>query len=153
MAGVGKPPKAAEDRRGAHLPQRGDWQAVAGSGWQHGPIPAPPARLRAVSRETWVTWFQAWFAAHWGPEDLPMLRLAIGLYNLVAGGKATAAERSELRQLCDSYGITKKGQQDRRWTPPKEDATSQQPGAPDPGDTESPTTGRYGHLRSVKAAG
>ncbi len=64
---------------------------------------------------------ESWFASHWTPADLPNLRLIVVLYSTIASRRATAAERSEFRQLADSYGITPKGQQDRRWTAPKPD--------------------------------
>lgn len=145
MAGRGPVPKRARAR--ANEPARGDWQAAEGIGWQHGELPKPPTRLSADARETWRTWFSAWFAAHWGLEDLPMLRQLIRLYDKVEAGQATAAERTELRQLADNYGITHKGQQDRRWSPPKTDAppvaASTSPAAP---------AGPYEGLRLVRPA-
>jgi hypothetical protein len=67
---------------------------------------------------TWRTWLTAWYAAHWTPGDAPALRVAVRLYDAVLGGRY--AQAGELRIWCDNYGITPKGQQDRRWTPPKE---------------------------------
>jgi hypothetical protein len=150
MAGRGKAPKPPEQRRTGHVPQRGDWVATPGVGWQHGPLPPAPTRLLKASKETWDVWFAAWFAAHWGPQDLPMLGQVIRLFDRVERGSATAAERTELRQLSDSYGITPKGQQDRRWTAPKDDTPSVSPG--DQAPAEEPG-GRYGHLRAVTKAG
>lgn len=87
----------------------------------------------------------AWYAANWGPEDLPVLRMVARLYSRCLSAKATGAERSELRQLMDSCGITKKGQQDRRWTAPKPKAD------PKTVDDILPKTRatRYDHLRTV----
>lgn len=117
MAGRGPAPKL--DRRNkSDVPQRGEWQAAAGVGWQHGEIPACPARGSAA-RATWAAWMGSWFAAHWAPEDLPGLRLVIRLWEKADAGRASGSERSELRQLMDSYGITPKGQQDRRWRAPE----------------------------------
>jgi hypothetical protein len=118
-------------RRGK--PTRGEWQPTEDSGWQHGEIPEPPGGLRDSSLATWQTWFQAWWAAHWTPEDLPALRLLIRLYDRVNRGDL--ARLSELRQLMDSYGITPKGQQDRRWLRP--DPPRREPAVPSP----------YAHLR------
>lgn len=105
-------------------------------GWQHGPTPEPPDDLTAAGVAAWETWFGSWFAAHWTPEDLPGLRIAIGLYDQVAdylreplvekeyvtskGDTRTVwvpkpNPAPELRQWMDNYGITLKGQQDRRW--------------------------------------
>jgi hypothetical protein len=65
----------------------------------------------------WETWFGAWWAAHWSIDDLPGLRLVIRLYDRVTRGDVRRL--GELRQLMDSYGITPKGQQDRRWLRPE----------------------------------
>ncbi len=147
MAGRGPTPK--QNRARANEPGRGDWQPTEGIGWQHGAIPRPPTNLSKPSRDTWRTWFGSWFAAHWGPEDLPMLRTVIRLYDQVEIGRATAAERTELRQLADNYGITKKGQQDRRWTPPKTEAPAV--GGTTPTSPAEPT-GPYEGLRLVRPA-
>lgn len=140
MAGNG--PAPSENRRRTTEPARGDWQAAPGVGWQHGDIPKAPTGLRPASRETWDVWFKAWFAAHWTPDDLPILRQIIKLYDRIEREDATAADLTQFRQLIDSYGITPKGQQDRRWTPPK----AEEP----PAATGDVPAGRlYGHLRAV----
>lgn len=139
MAGVGPPPAA--DRRRRNVPARGEWHAAPGIGWQHGEVPTPPPRLIKASKEAWGTWFHAWFASHWTPDDLPVLRQIIRLFDNIERGSKLSAERTELRQLMDRYGITPKGQQDRRWVAPK----------PDEEITVEPEkpAGRYGHLRAV----
>ena len=48
---------------------------------------------------------------------------------------------TELRQMLDNYGITPKGQQDRRWTAPK---AKDEPAAAAPAEGKA-----YGHLRAV----
>ena len=138
-------PAPAANRRRRNAPARGDWHQDDAIGWQHGDVPDPP-KVAAAARETWATWMASWFAAHWEPSDLPALRIVIKLYARSWSGKASSSERSELRQLMDSYGITPKGQQDRRWAPP---ATLVPPAAsPDPEETAGP----YGHLRVVGEA-
>lgn len=72
-----------------------------------------------ASVEAWETWMGAWFAAHWTPEDLPGLRQVIRLYDQVERGEFQRA--NELRLQMDTYGITPKGQQDRRWEPPSQE--------------------------------
>ena len=139
MAGRGPAPKDPDERRTAHAPTRGEWQATPGVGWQHGEIPPCPAR-GVVAGGVWTTWMQSWFAAYWMPEDLPNLRLIIKLWARADSGKATGSERSELRQLMDSYGITRKGQQDRRWSAPEIPNDTTAPGAPE---------SRYAHLQVV----
>jgi len=137
MAGRGPAPKPQSQRRTARKPQRGEWQAQPGIGWQHGPIPAPPDGLLAASRTAWETWFRAWFASHWTPDDLPALRTIVKLYDQVERGEFQRS--TELRLHSDNYGITPKGQQDRRWAKPKAD---------EPPVAEK-SGGHYGHLRSV----
>jgi hypothetical protein len=98
--------------------------------------------MRQASRDAWTTWLAAWFASHWTPDDLPGLRQVIRLYDQVERGEFQRA--SELRLQMDTYGITPKGQQDRRWAPPKPE---------DPDKPEAtPESGRYAHLRSLPAA-
>ena len=114
MAGKGPPPKAQRYRRPA--PARGEWTPADEGGWEH-TMPEPPAGLLKSSQEVWRTWFGAWWAANWTPDDLPGLRLLIRLYDRVSRGDVRRL--GELRQLLDSYGVTPKGRQDRRWTPPE----------------------------------
>jgi hypothetical protein len=135
-----QPPKDPRQRRRRNAPARGEWQASPGVGWQHGPIPAPPDGLVEASHDAWETWFRAWFAAHRHPGDLPGLRLMISLFDRVERGGAKAADHSELRLWLDSYGISLKGQADRRWQRPP------QPLEAAPGDAPSP----YAHLRVVR---
>lgn len=135
MAGRG--PRPNRERRRASAPARGEFVTAVGVGWQHGDVPAPPARLLKASQEAWATWFGGWFAAFWTPDDLPALRQVIRLYDQVERGQFQRA--AELRLQMDGYGITPKGQVDRRWKPPD---------APSTGDTPTQTS-RYGHLRPV----
>src|SRR5262245_42053258 len=113
MAGRGRAPKAAGARVNHHAPLRGEWKSTSDVGWQHGAIPEPPDGLLPASVNAWQTWFSAWWAAHWIPGDVPGLRVLIRLYDLVLRGQSARAP--ELRQWLDTYGISPKGQQDRRW--------------------------------------
>ena len=133
----GPPPQIQRRRR--NVPARGEWQPTPDLGWQHGETPKPPAGLTRSARDAWTVWMAAWFASHWWPEDLPMLRQVVRLYDKAERDDASSAERSELRQLCDSYGITLKGQQDRRWKRPEGLITDAEADADDP----------YSHLRVV----
>lgn len=167
MAGRGRTPKPASERRRANVPQRGEWQASPGVGWQHGPVPDPPPGLLPESRAAWQTWMQAWFASHWTPNDLPGLRLVIQLHDQVQRaindpfvesegpkGGIVYVKRpnpiTEFRQFADNYGLTPRGQQDRRWAAPMK---AEQPGKPEADDAPAGSS-RYGHLRAVdRAAG
>jgi hypothetical protein len=80
----------------------------------------------------------SWIAAHWTETDLPGLRQVIRLYDQVERGEFVRS--TELRLAMDTYGITPKGQQDRRWTPPKAEA---------PASEAAPADKFYGHLRAV----
>jgi hypothetical protein len=136
------PPKPPGERRRRNVPARGEWTAEPGVGWQHGPVPEPPDGLLKASRVAWAIWMGTWVAAHWTPGDLPGLRQVIRLYDQVERGEFVRS--SELRLEMDTYGITPKGQQDRRWR------------RPEPGEESAPAAdraqgGRYGHLRPVSA--
>jgi hypothetical protein len=72
--------------------------------------------LMPASVVAWETWFVAWFAAFWTEDDLPGLRQLVRIYDQVERGEFQRA--SELRLQMDTYGITPKGQQDRRWMRP-----------------------------------
>jgi hypothetical protein len=72
--------------------------------------------------DAWDTWMGAWFASHWTPDDLPGLRTLIRVYDQVERGEFQRA--GELRLQMDTYGITPKGQQDRRWARPTEQKTA-----------------------------
>lgn len=120
---TGPPPKDPSQRRRRNAPERGDWQAAGAVGWQHGEVPEPPDGLLKASREAWSAWMGSWVGAHWTPLDLPGLRQLVRLYDQVERGEFQRA--SELRLQMDTYGITPKGQQDRRWAPPAEDKVAQ----------------------------
>jgi hypothetical protein len=137
MAGRGPAPKPKRTRRTA--PERGEWQS-SGTSWQHGDIPAAPDGLMPASYEAWRVWFSAWFAAHWTPDDIPALRQLVRLYDQVERGEYQRA--TELRLSMDTYGITPKGQQDRRWMRPQEEAKQSSPQPRAAGDL-------YAHLRVV----
>lgn len=130
------------NRRRRNVPARGDYKAVPGEGWQHGAIPAAPDGLVEPSRIAWETWMRAWFAAHWTPDDLPGLRQVIRLYDQVERGEFQRA--SELRLSMDTYGITPKGQQDRRWVRPKQEEAATAASTP-----AKEKKSRYAHLRAV----
>ena len=138
----GPPPSPTRRRR--NKPALGEWQPTPGSGWQHGPIPECPDGLLAASRDTWTTWFQAWFASFWKPADLPGLRLVIGQFDVVQRGGAKANDVTALVRLMDNYGITPAGQQARRWAAPTVEASPQPAITPD----DHP----YAGLRVVKTA-
>jgi hypothetical protein len=138
MAGRGPAPKAERRRRNA--PVRGDFRSTTENGWQHGEIPSPPDGLMPASVEAWNVWLKAWFAAHWTPDDLPALRQLIRLYDQVERGEFQRA--AELRLQMDTYGITPKGQQDRRWSPPKAEEAPPSPSQPR-------RASHYDHLKVV----
>jgi hypothetical protein len=139
MAGKGPAPKAPAVRRNKSAPSRGEIATSASSGWQHGKTPKTPEGLRPASAEAWKVWMGAWFAAFWSPDDLPGLRQVVRLYDEVERGEFQRA--GELRLQMDTYGITPKGQQDRRWAKPKTDEPMQ--------PTGKPPSSRYAHLKVV----
>jgi hypothetical protein len=101
-----------------------------------------PDGLMPASQEAWTVWMAAWFAAQWTPDDLPGLRQLIRLYDQVERGEFQRA--AELRLQMDTYGITPKGQQDRRWTRPKPDEVS-----PSQPQRQRAVPDQYAHLKVV----
>lgn len=93
-----------------------------------------------ASQNAWTVWFGAWFASHWSSDDLPSIRQMIRLYDQVERGEFQRA--SELRLWLDTLGVSPKGQQDRRWAPPKPDEAERSA-------ISEPAQSRYGHLRAV----
>lgn len=141
MAGAGRRPKPPDQRRNRAKPRRGEWTASASEGWQHGDIPETPEGLMPASVTAWDTWMRAWWAAHWTPDDLPALRQLIRLYDQVERGEFQRA--GEVRLSMDTYGITPKGQQDRRWVRAEEEKPSQSQ------RQRAQSADPYGHLRVV----
>ena len=125
MAGRGPAPKAQRYRRTA--PVRGDWTPSPDGGWQHD-LPKAPTDITPATERMWQDWFRAWWAGHWTPDDVPMLRFIIRLYDRVLRGDLKRLP--ELRQWLDAYGITPKGQQDRRWQRPEPSKPGRYPGSP-----------------------
>jgi len=137
MAGRGRAPKDASARINNHAPTRGELTSADAPKWT-GTIPTPPHCLTPAALEAWATWFGAWFSAHWTAGDLPGLRQMAKLYAAVDGGDFTRA--GELRLWMDTFGITPKGQQDRRWKPPEVAGTA---------SATKAASGQYAKLRSV----
>ncbi len=138
MAGRGAAPKPPAERKNPRSKPAHDWQPTEGVGWQGTAVPECPDGLLEPSRAAWATWMAAWFASHWTDDDLPGLRQVIRLYDQVERGEFQRA--GELRLQMDTYGITPKGQQDRRWQAPSKEEPKPQP---------IRAGGRYGHLQAV----
>jgi hypothetical protein len=139
MAGQGFAPKTVR-RNKSDVPIRGEWQATPGIGWQHGPIPEPPPGLMPGTVAVWFTWMRSWYASNWTADYMPQLVATVRLYDAFERGDFKSV--TELRQWMDGAGITWKGQQDRRWAPPKPEDVTGKPSAPVDGDP-------YAHLRVV----
>lgn len=135
----GPPPNRT--RRRANVPVSGEWRPAPGHGWQHGDVPTAQIEgsraLSPAALEVWDTWMASWAASNWTRSDVPGLRLAIALLDRTLryiedemtwkqndDGTWTAARKQnpwpDLFRALDSYGITPKGQQDRRWVAPEE---------------------------------
>ena len=121
MAGRGPTPKDRLPQRPRDAKKRvRAWTHADGTGWRYGRVPAPPAGLLPASKTVWRAWFNGWVSAHWIEGDVPGLRVMVKLYDQVERGEFVRA--GELRLWMDTYGLTPKGQQDRRW----EERTSDQ---------------------------
>lgn len=112
------------ERRRRNVPARGEWQAAAGYGWQHGETPKPPSGLSAAARKKWGEWMAGWPASFWHPDDLSGLEVAIRLYDRQLVNPSTS-QANVLGQWMDRYGLTPKGLQERHWLRPKKEAPVQ----------------------------
>lgn len=141
MAGRGPTPNDRLPQRPRDAKKRvRSWTHAEGAGWRYGKSPVPPAGLLPVSKTAWRLWFGSWMAAHWVEADVPSLRLVIRLYDQVERGEFVRA--GELRLWMDTYGLTPKGQQDRRWKEPER--------SPEPAIKNGPSKpANYLHLRAV----
>ena len=139
MAGRGGVPKDATTRRRRNVPARGEWQSTQGIGWMGERRPEPPDGLMPASQAAWDVWMTSWIAAHWTPADLPGLRQLIRLYDQVERGQYVRI--GELRLWSDTFGLTPKGRQDRRWLPPREDERA--------ATSAPPLASPYAHLKVV----
>jgi len=137
-------PAPKPNRRGRNKLARGEFVSRSETGWQHGPIPEPPDGLVAESRETWELWFNAWWAVHWTPADVPVLRQTIRLFDEVERGiTKKSQDRAQLHVWMRGYGITPDGQLANRWAAPKPEEKSSQSPKPRPVGVQ------YEHLKVV----
>jgi len=67
---------------------------------------------------------------------VPGLGCVVRLYDAMERGDFARA--GEYRMWADTYGITPKGRQDRRWLPPVTEVPA------------TPAPDRYGHLRPIR---
>ena len=126
MAGRGPAPDPMRFRH--DKPVRGDWRTADAVGWQHGKVPPCPADVEPATRRAWKTWFGSWVAAFWTPEDVPGLRMVAPIYR--RGRARRLPARPDFALWMDTYGLTPKGQQDRRWRPPDEPKAAKPDGLP-----------------------
>lgn len=126
MAGTGPAPKA-DGRRNQTPPARGDWIELP---VPTAKTPALPARGKgrgawsAQTRREWKTWWSDPASTQWGAGDLFLVRHLADVYEeWVRDPRATLL--SEIRQLCDSLGLSMKGKQDRRWRVSGQEAPTQ----------------------------
>lgn len=146
MAGKGPTPKVHMSRkRDERRRLRGDFVRSTSIGWQDGEIPEAPPGVSSVTRAAWRAWMSGWVAPHWTKADLPALHVLAVLYDQVEGGDLRKA--SELRYWLDTFGLTPKGAQDRRWLPPAD--------VPGPVETRliALDSSPYSHLRADEDPG
>lgn len=118
-----RPNPTAQGRVNKHA-QKYPWIPAPGP-WE-GEVPKPPTGLRKAAKDTWEVWFTSWWSGHWTEADLPMLRLAIVLYDAISQNREQRGDRAELRQLAKALGITPDGRQALRWEPPSGQAEDDQ---------------------------
>jgi hypothetical protein len=113
MAGRGPAPKAFEQRRNHHEPQRGEWTPLAPL--LKAVLPALPRDdWSARTKRAWEAWRKDPASAMYGPAEV---QLAVDLAYVYEQWvrEPTAALAAEIRQRQDGLGLSPKGKQDRRW--------------------------------------
>lgn len=138
-------PAPKPNRRGRNKLARGEFHSADGIGWQHGEIPQPPDGMVTQSIETWYLWFNAWWAAHWTPADVSVIRQMIRLFDEVERGMTKKSQdRAQLHVWMRGYGITPDGQLANRWVAPKSEETKTSPS-----QKRRPAAVQYEHLKVV----
>jgi hypothetical protein len=115
VAGRGPAPKAFEQRRNHHEPQRGEWVAVAANAKSALPSALPKDTWSPRTKGAWKAWRQDPVSSLYGPTEV---QLAVDLAYLYEQWvrEATGALATEIRQRQDGLGLSPKGKQDRRWS-------------------------------------
>jgi hypothetical protein len=104
-----------------------EWKAAETVGWRHGRVPTCPAGVSTRARKTWKLWFSSWWASFWEIEDVPLLELAIRLWDATDVDPVMV---TKFQPLADKLGLTPKGRFDLRWKPPE--STADKAGSVDP---------------------
>ena len=100
---------------GTSARQRAQWTEPDSVGWRFGEIPPPPDGIGPDAADAWTVWLGSWWAGFYSPGDLPGLELMIRSLDRFYRG---LLDIGKVVPLLDRYGITPKGRQDLRWTPP-----------------------------------
>ncbi len=111
----GRVPKLPEQRRNRTPLRGGEWVRLPATP-RGGRVPTLPKSLKlsSATHEWWRGIWRSPVARMWTPWDVPALHeLAILRDRLLVDGKASLAV--EVRLRSDSYGLTPKGRQQRRW--------------------------------------
>jgi hypothetical protein len=124
MAGTGRAPKAASERRNRNQPRRGDWTELRPLENPEVPdLPIAPTEHGWSERtiRAWGNWWRDPAVQMWGGADLDLVEHLAYVHEQWAI-KGTTGLLSEIRYLRESLGLTPKGKQDRRWkvAPPAE---------------------------------
>lgn len=113
----GPPPKSDDERLRRNAPTF-QWVTLPAAGYD-GPIPQLPSTrpaLQAASKTMWRTWWRSPMATQWLESDVPtLLRLLRMIDSEARGTLGNSADRAEIRQLLDRFGLTPRGRQQLRW--------------------------------------
>lgn len=114
MAGRGRAPKDASQRRNHHEPQRGEWVDLPPL-TKKGVLPDLPKGTWSTRTESaWEAWRADPATGMYGPAEVQLIVDLAYIYELWVM-EPTAALAAELRQRQDGLGLSPKGKQDRRW--------------------------------------
>jgi hypothetical protein len=114
MAGRGRAPKPASERRNRTEPQRGDWVDLLPL--EKSVLPNLPKEHLVCKRtkSAWEAWRKDPATAMFGPAEVQLCVDLAYVYETWVNDP-TASLAAELRQRQDGLGLSPKGKQDRRW--------------------------------------
>lgn len=114
MAGRGRAPKPASERRNTSAPQRGEWVELPPL-TKKGVLPdLPEGSWSTRTASAWEAWRSDPATGMYGPAEVQLIVDLAYIYELWVM-EPTAALAAELRQRQDGLGLSPKGKQDRRW--------------------------------------
>lgn len=153
MAGRGRAPKHASNRRNRAAPQRGEWIELQPVTEPVPPLPqpAPDGEWSRRTELAWEAWWSDPASTQWGVADKQLISDLAYIYE-VWSRKPTGGREEEMRQRLDGLGLSPKGRQDRRWMLPIEDEREEGDADDAPLPEDVPDLEEFARRRAARAA-